>query len=494
MSSETFNLSAKNPYTIPVNKRFVYGTEMVTINCLEANSDGEIPKGTMELTYALRSLNTVFAFSLDTGFRILMGLEKKTGNAWEPVDESDGKQVFLRCDFGQYLFDNCRLRAYDRDVLRPCEGYQVSNSIVFGALKSFLDEKFVENQYLKENDLSRFNHYDKTLYNLTGGQGKDLYQQQFAKFYENTQAYQDKKQNFFYFTPRCFPFWQASWDGNQSIGIFSIENRDSLDRRLHLKLVLPPLDNKTIFAYVKDNTTTQYRLNISRIELQVKRGLLLDSFIKTIPRQLKYNLLRWRCFHRGIQGPLSSFDMDFYQVYMPVSIVICCTAKYNLSVDDTIQFDDHAKSSDSLLDINLTDIKFYFDSVLIAHGDNGGVLNYRKDTVQRLHIFRSFFNNGITTDPKVKMSVKDYFSTGTNRHLLYYVPLQSYGEKEGGAPFTLPKESFSPSRFAKKADAKLSLNIASGRFSDKWEILCYFFYHLEAPLTVSKVQFEDLPV
>ena len=491
MDTETFNLNVRNPFAIPGGKRYIYGTEFKTIECQEANFNNEISSTAQEVNFPLRGENVVWSFTRDTGFEVLLAIDKKVGNNdWTPVEATDANQVFLRPDFMNFALANCKLMAYDRPVLSPCEGYQLSNGVTFSAIKAFMGEHHFSEQHPLVNDLAQFNHWDKTKYRLDGqAEGQKLYQTLFEKFYkDNTDESNFHK---YFYRPTCFPFFQQGFDASKNIGIFALEGKDSADRRLSMKVILPDMERRTCFGYVKDNAVTKYRMLIKSIKLVVKRGILLDSFVKTIPKQIKYNLLRWKVYHKDLNGPHTTIDFNFYGVFMPSSILLYCTTKYNLTKEEALQHDAKAKASDCFKDVKVQNAKFYFDGQEITDGAEDGPLGFRDDDYQRLHIYRTFFDNGITEDPKRHISYQDFFDATKNRYYFYYLPLNSYSSRESGAPFYQPKATFSPTRFSKKADARLLVDTSSVLYPDEYEVVVYLFYHVDAHLNVAKVHIED---
>ena len=491
MNSEAFNIRGnKGIYAIPTNKRFIYGTDFVTILPVEANSDGNIQEGTMELNFPLRDLNACYSFNEDTGFKFRMGVQKKTNNAWGPVNEDDAKHVMLRPDFANYLFSNCTLMSYDRPVLPPCEGYQLSNELMMAALKAYLHDEFVSDEHPLPNDLVCFNSWDKTTYNLTGGVGNDKYQTAFGKLIKDTRLYRLSKQNDFVYRASVFPWFQYSFSGGNNTAIYSLESKDSADRRLHLRLVLGDPEKRHCFAYLADATgSQQYRISITKIELIVKRGLLVDAYIKSIPKQIPYNLLRWKVLHRELNSEYDTATLHGYNLYMPASVMIFLVPKYALSVEGGLKSTATAKTADRFSDLKMQRVKLYFDEYLVADGEGDSPLNFKKEE-QMLHIYRSFLANAVVPDRKRKMSSVDFYDADKNRFLVSYLPLSSYGHRENAAPYTLPKVSFSPARFSKKADLRLELDFDSAVFSGM-EVVAYLFYHIEAMMNTSKVWIEN---
>ena len=491
MDSETFNFNMKNPYALPNKSRATYGTEFEVIQPLEANADGLLQPEQFEYTFPLRHLNSVYSFSRDTGFRVTMALQRQEADgSWAKVQESDGKHLFLRNDFMEFFFANTKLMAYDRPVLHPSEGYQNSNGLLFAALKSFLDEKFLKQEYPMTNDLVKFNSWDKSKYKLASTNNDDnAYQKLFEQFYTGVDR---NGYGTFFYSPSIFPFFQQSIGKENNVGVFSVLTKDAADRRLHIKTILPDLEKKTCFGYLGSaNPPSKYRFKVTRLELIVKRGLLLDSFVKTIPREIKYNLLRFKTFHKSIKGTYNDLFFDFYDVYFPSSILVFCTSKYALSVDQALGHDAQAQASDSFKDIKLKSATFWFDSVKIISGEENGPLNFREKDMARNHIYRCFQSNAFTEDPKQAISMDDYFNQEKNRFLHYFMPLNATGTKTGGSFFYNPKESFSATRFTKRSDAKLKLDIGTQEFTHPWEIIVYFFYPIELSMNLAKMSFEN---
>ena len=381
--------------------------------------------------------------------------------------------------------------SYDRPVLPPCQGFQLSNELFFAALKAYLEPTVMLEQHPLPNDLASFNCVEKTTFNLAGGAGKNRYQLAFAKLIEDTRTYRTHQANDFVYRPGSFPWVQYSFLGDSTVALFSMEGKDSLQRRLHLRLLLPDMEKRYAFAYLADATGAQeYRTRILRIELMVKRGLLVDAFAKSIPKEITYPLLRWKTYHATLDSEFDVITFDAYSVYMPASIVVFRVSKYALGVDGALRHTAAAKTADGLTDLKMEKAKLWFDGFLIADEEN---LNFEKEE-SMLHIFRSFFQGkAIVPDPKRKMTPADFFDEKVNRYPLNYFPLSSYGYGENAAPYLLPKQSFSPTRFSKKADLKLQLNFKGQTFDDT-EIIMYLIYHVQGVLTTAKVCFENLPV
>ena len=90
MDTETFNLNVRNPFAIPGGKRYMYGTEFKTIECQEANFNNEISSTAQEVNFPLRGENVVWSFTRDTGFEVLLAIDKKVGNNdWTPVEATE---------------------------------------------------------------------------------------------------------------------------------------------------------------------------------------------------------------------------------------------------------------------------------------------------------------------------------------------------------------------------------------------------------------------